>query len=81
LKNIFLKDLRIPHPASRSEQNSSDAMVRIARAIAKLLNDSEIDRVRQESMMYAAETIDESWYINTLGTGCPPVGDAIVHNG
>ena len=38
-------------------------MVRIARAMPKLLNDNEIDRIRQESMMYATENINELWYI------------------
>ncbi|CAF4672638.1 unnamed protein product, partial [Rotaria magnacalcarata] len=33
------------------------------RAIPKLLSNAEIDRIRHEFMMYAVETIDQSWYI------------------
>lgn len=38
-------------------------MIRVGRALPGLLNDMEIDRIRGEWMMYASETIDESWYI------------------
>ncbi|CAF1542162.1 unnamed protein product, partial [Rotaria sordida] len=38
-------------------------MIRVGRAIPKLLSNAEIDRIRHEVMMYAAETIDQSWYI------------------
>ncbi|CAF5055741.1 unnamed protein product [Rotaria sp. Silwood1] len=63
LKNTFLKDLHVLDPASRTEQDSAYTMIRVGRAIPKLLNNTEIDRIRHEFMMYAAETIDESWYI------------------
>ena len=63
LKNTFLKDLHVLDPASRTEPDSADTMIRVARAIPKLLNDIEIDHIRYECMTYAAENIDESWYI------------------
>ncbi|CAM4913675.1 unnamed protein product [Rotaria socialis] len=63
LKNTFLKDLHVLDPASRTKQDSADTMIRVGRAIPKLLSNAEIDRIRYEFMMYAAETIDQSWYI------------------
>ena len=44
-------------PVSRTEPDSVDTMIRIAKAIPKLLRDTEIDRIRYEYMMYAAEKI------------------------
>ncbi len=63
MKNTFLKDLHVLDSASRTEQDSTDTMIRIGRAIPKLLSNTEIDRIRHEFMMYAAENIDESCYI------------------
>jgi hypothetical protein len=63
LKNKFLRDVQILDPSLRTEPNSVDQMIRVARAIPGLLNDMEIDRIRGEWMMYANETIDESWYV------------------
>ncbi|CAF3043726.1 unnamed protein product, partial [Rotaria socialis] len=63
LKNTFLKDLHVLDSASRTKPDSADTMIRVGRAIPKLLSDAEIDRIRHEFMMYAAETIDQSWYI------------------
>lgn len=63
LKNMLLKDLHVLNPTLKSKDDLPDAMVRIARAIPKLLSQSEIDRVRYESMMYTAEDIQESWHI------------------
>ncbi|CAM2721102.1 unnamed protein product, partial [Rotaria socialis] len=63
LKNTFLKDLHVLDPVSRTKQDSADTMIRVGRAIPKLLSNAEIDRIRHEFMMYAAETIDQSWYI------------------
>ena len=63
LKNTFLKVLHVLDPASRTKPDSADTMIRVARAIPKLLNDIEIDRIRYECMTYAAENIAESWYI------------------
>ncbi|CAF3588591.1 unnamed protein product [Rotaria socialis] len=63
LKNTFLKDLHVLDPASRTKQDSADTMIRVGRAIPKLLSNAEIDRIRYEFMMYVAETIDQSWYI------------------
>jgi len=63
LKNTFLKDLHVLDPASRTQPDSVDKMIRIGRAMPKLLTDTEIDRIRNEYMMYAAENIDESWHI------------------
>ena len=63
LKNTFLKDLHVFDPASRADPTSPDAIVRVGRAIPKLLTDADVDRIRGEYMMFAAETIDESWYI------------------
>ncbi|CAF4367356.1 unnamed protein product [Rotaria sp. Silwood2] len=63
LKNTFLKDLHVLDPASRTKEDSADTMIRVGRAIPKLLSNAEINRIRHEFMMYAAETIDQSWYI------------------
>ena len=63
LKNTFLKDLHVLDRASRTKPDSVDTMIRVARAIPKLLNDIEIDHIRYECMTYAAENIDESCYI------------------
>jgi hypothetical protein len=63
LKNTFLKDLHVLDPASRTQPDSVDKMIRVGRAMPKLLSNTEIDRIRNEYMMYAAENIDESWYI------------------
>ena len=60
---MFLKDLCVFDPASKMEPNSAEAVIRIGRAIPKLLTDAEIDRIRYEYIMYTDETIDESWYI------------------
>jgi hypothetical protein len=65
LKNKLLKDLQVLDPVLRTEPNSVDQMIRIGRAIPKLLNDIEIDRIHNEYMVYAAEIIDESWYIKS----------------
>jgi len=65
LKNKLLKDLQVLAHVLRTEPNSVDQMIRIGRAIPKLLNDIEIDRIRNEYMVYAAEIIDESWYIKS----------------
>jgi hypothetical protein len=35
LKNTFLKDLHVLDPASRTEPNSADTMIHVARAIPK----------------------------------------------
>ncbi|CAF3874603.1 unnamed protein product, partial [Rotaria sp. Silwood1] len=63
LKSTFLKDLHVLDPASKTEPDAADTMIRVARAIPKLLSDAEIDCIRHEYMMYATENIDESWYI------------------
>ncbi|CAF0854255.1 unnamed protein product [Adineta steineri] len=63
LKNTFLKDLHVLDPAPRTQPDSIDKMIRVGRAMSKLLTDIEIDRIRNEYMMYAAENIDECWYI------------------
>jgi len=63
LKNKLLKDLHVLDPSSRTKPYSADQMIRVGRAIPKLLTNVEIDRIRHEYMMYAAETVDESWYI------------------
>ena len=63
LKNAFLTDLHVLDPASRTEPDAVDTMIRVAKAVPKLLSDAEIDRIRYEYIMYAAESIDESWYI------------------
>jgi hypothetical protein len=65
LKNKLLKDLQVLDPALRKEPHSADQMIRIGRAIPKLLSDNEIDRIRNEYMMYESETIDQSWYIKS----------------
>jgi len=65
LKSKFLKDLHVLDPALRTEPDSVDQMIRIGRTMPKLLTDAEIDRIRNEYMMYAAETVDESWYIKS----------------
>ncbi len=46
LKNTFLKDLHVLDPVSGAEPNSADTMIRVARAIPKLLSNTEIDCVR-----------------------------------
>ncbi|CAF3977676.1 unnamed protein product, partial [Rotaria magnacalcarata] len=68
--------LHVLDPASRTKQDSADTMIRVGRAIPKLLSNAEIDRIRHEFMMYAVETIDQSWYIKNKyhdsdGVGSP----------
>ncbi|CAF1374499.1 unnamed protein product [Didymodactylos carnosus] len=63
LENKFLRDVQVLDPSLRTEPNSADQMVRVGRGIPRLLSGTEIDRIRGEWMMYAAETIDEQWYI------------------
>ncbi|CAF0955198.1 unnamed protein product [Rotaria sordida] len=71
LLNIDPCNLHIIHngfkadPSLRTESDSADQMIRIGRSSPKLLSDSEIDCIRHEFMMYATETIDESWHIKT----------------
>ncbi|CAF1665967.1 unnamed protein product [Rotaria magnacalcarata] len=55
-------NLHVLDPASRTKQDSADTMIRVGRAIPKLLSNAEIDRIRHEVMMYAAETIDQSCF-------------------
>lgn len=63
LKNKFLRDVQILDPSLRMEPNSADQMIRVGKAIPRLLNDMEIDRIRGEWMMYTIEAIDENWYV------------------
>ena len=58
LKNTCLKDLHVLDPASSTELDAVDTMIRVARAIPKLLRDTEVNRIRYEYMMYAAVNID-----------------------
>lgn len=58
LKNKFLQDVRILDPSMRTEPNSVDQMIRVARAVPGLLTDTESDLIRGEWLMYANETID-----------------------
>ena len=41
LKDSFLKDLRLLNPASRTELDSADTMIRVAKAILKSLTGTE----------------------------------------
>ena len=63
MKNAFLKDLHVLDPVSRTEPDAADTMIRVAKAVPKLLSDVEIDRIRYEYIMCTAENIDESWHI------------------
>ncbi|CAF0875911.1 unnamed protein product [Didymodactylos carnosus] len=62
LKNSFLRDVQILHPLLQSVQ-TTDQINRIARAVPCLLNDSEIDRLRDEWLAYSIGDIDEKWSI------------------
>lgn len=62
LKNKFSRDVQICDPSLRTESNAADQMVRVVRAVPGLLTPMKIDRIRDERMMYANETIDESWF-------------------
>ena len=44
----------------RTGPNTADTMIRVAKAVPKLLSAAEIDRIRYEYMMYAAENTGES---------------------
>ena len=63
LKNKFLRDMEVLDPSMKTDPNSTDKMIRVARAIPGLLTGMEIDLIRGEWMMYANETIDESFYV------------------
>ncbi|CAF4233901.1 unnamed protein product, partial [Rotaria magnacalcarata] len=73
---LYFSNLHVLDPASRTKQDSADTMIRVGRAIPKLLSNAEIDRIRHEFMMCAVETIDQSWYIKNKyhdsdGVGSP----------
>lgn len=48
---------------SLKNERSSDQIIRVARAVPYLLNDNEIDSLRDEWLSYSFETIDEKWII------------------
>ncbi|CAF2121122.1 unnamed protein product [Rotaria magnacalcarata] len=43
LKTTFLKDLHVLDPASRTKQDSADTMIRVGRAVPKLLINAQVD--------------------------------------
>ena len=52
------------HPSFQSIQ-STDEITDIAEAAPGLLNDIEVDRVRDEWLNYSLEDIDETWIIES----------------
>ncbi|CAF1133100.1 unnamed protein product [Adineta steineri] len=56
-------DSHVYDPALRTQLDSFDKMIRVERAMPKLLTDTEIDRIYNEYMMHAVENINESCYM------------------
>ena len=60
LKNSFLRDVQVLHPSFQSIKYT-DEIPRIAKAVPGLLNDTEVDHVRDEWLGYSFEDINETW--------------------
>ncbi|CAF0764829.1 unnamed protein product [Adineta ricciae] len=63
LNNMLLRDLQVLNCSSRTDLSSGDQIVRVARAIPNLLNDSDIDALENEWLLYSIEVIDRSWFV------------------
>lgn len=60
---MLLRDLQVLNYSSRDDLLSGEQIVRVARAIPNLLNDSDIDALESEWLLYSIEVIDRSWFI------------------
>ena len=64
LKNLFLHKVPVLHPLFQSVQYT-DEITRIAKAVPGLLNDTEIDQVRDDCLNSSLEDISEIWIIKS----------------
>jgi hypothetical protein len=69
LENKLLRDLQFLHPWARSDDNSNDAVTRIARKIPHIIPDADLDKVIGQFKVYRLDAdIDDTWFIEDKGT-------------
>ena len=68
LNNSLLQDLLLLHPLARSEDYGRNAVTRVARRIAHIIPESDLDKVVGQFKVYRNETeINDTWFIEDRG--------------
>ena len=76
LKNLFLHEVPVLHSSFQSVQYT-DEITRIAKAAPALLNDTEVDQVRDDCLNSSLEDINEIWIIESKSDDGSKIGKII----